>query len=365
MAAVLLITSAAGCRVFAPETQRVRGNAVWAHDSSAVLVLETVYEARLPGRPYWNVGVGHRNYRQVAYIAEGGDLETLEEVAAWPDEAGDDGAGWMQTAAIYWHRGDNAGTGAERPGRLFYTLGDDPVVRDLADGLSETLRLPAAVVQQYFGDFFGLPGEEVVPSAAEVLPSPDGELTAALYTLAYQADPDSLVLSFLNYLAFFTADNEFLGGHQPDPVRFEYDNFKTFLPSIEGSPLADNFGNPEPPAHQRYVPVPAWYAPYLQWHPDSRGVYLVALRDPETSDVHEALFVTVDASADPPVTASAATELPARPVGAPGGAYSDARLLLMVEEDESQTPVSLFTIEDETWLPFSEVPLVDIGDVEY
>jgi hypothetical protein len=94
-------------------------------------------------------------------------------------------------------------------------------------------------------------------------------------------------------------------------------------------------------------------------------VHLVALRDPTEGDPKEGLSVTVEPTGDPPVAASEAGQIPSRPVGAPGGAYSDGGLLLMVEEDESQTPVRLFTIEDETWLPFSEVPLVDIGDVEY
>lgn len=343
----------------------VQGNAVWAHDSSAVLVLETAYATNSPEMPYWQADVGHFDYRQRALVAENGELDNLETLVAWPDEHGDHSGGWMQSASIYWHRGSAASVDHTGPGRLFYIEGDAAVVRSLKTGNATTLSLPATTVRRYFSAPLDAATEAASPHAAAVLPSPNGAYTGVLYTLAYTPKPGSLLLSFLNYMAFFDADGSYIGGAQPDPARYELDNFKLFLPPRDGSPIADGAAPPKPAMPLRRAPVDALREPHFLWHPDSTGVYLVARMEAEPSEPTHAFFVSVAPTRTPAVQADRVARIPEYPVAAPSGAYSEDGELLMVEEDRDQVPVRLYTITDDTWVAFGEIGLVTASITDY
>lgn len=332
------------CDLFPPVEMSVRANGAWAHDSSAVLLVESRYLTHRQDAAYWAPEAGHHDWRTVIYVAEAGALGDLREIASWPDEFGDSSGGWMQSVPVSWHRDADAG-------RLFYVSGGRPTVRSLSDGTATILDLPNASALT----LLGLPAEEVGVRA--VLPSPDGMLTAVLYEVVTADSGAAFGLLFTYAVAFFDRSGTYLAGYAPAD-RFSLEQLR-----LEPPPIEPALSNPEPPAFQPYEATPAYLPALFLWAPNSRGVYLVNEADTLTGE-RQALLIELDQGGA--LFAMPAATVPERAIPAPGGPVSaDGRLLAFRHDPKDSNSAEPFLHQLSSWKDYGSLLLIPLEDESY
>lgn len=288
-------------------------NGTFSPDNTRVLVARSRYLTEDKAAPYYADG---ESREWTAILLEGpsdADVPVLEETSSWLEER----ESALEYVPMFWLPDEE---------RLFYVFSGEPSVAwwvDTSTGEHKELSLPDWLEEELLRD------ARFPIGRTQPIPSPDGT-TVALYSVGTPTEGFKLALSF-----FSTATGEHVFSRVvPWPVA----HINPWMVSPDG--------------HQH---------PFL-WAKDSSGVYVI--------DCEHAAFVPKSEDQD----VASVTEVPSHAVPTKGGPVSDDGARFVVEGDGDEMTVvkkpwgewPVYGAEPPTeWIPFEDVPLVPLAEVDY
>ncbi|HEY8209154.1 MAG TPA: hypothetical protein VIG99_16800 [Myxococcaceae bacterium] len=307
-----LIASASGCGQQGPLVEkRFVANGAWAADGSAALLVESRYQTRTPGRPYFS-DQDSFDWEFAFLQADPSSLQGRTELAHFPDPQTYPGpARQIQYSPIYW---DRAG------GKVL----SGHTVFDLQTGSSTALWLPRSTALALFGSIPGAsqtehPEEGFIDSS---LLSPDGTKVGIYYELV---EPSRSTRA----IAFFSVDGTFLAST-----------------ALQAADRLD-----PPPAGD--VPVRV----HFLWTKDSTGAVVIHIERDAQGNLLPASHADRIAAANAAI--SQVTMVPARAVPTRGGPISgDGKYLLQVNDDVTTGRLP-------NWIAFENLTDVTLDGVDY
>lgn len=324
-----------------PTEVRIRSNATWSTDGSAVLLVETRYETNAPDAP-WFYSPNATGWRTV-FLKAHADLSNATELATFSE--GDVGQGGdIQAAPLYWLEPQNVVVGL---------VGHVATAFRLDTRKQSEFVLPDSEKTRLF-DRSPLDLRDAVTPVA-VVPSPDATRVAVFHTAAYFGENVLDDLLFVHAMAIHKLDGTFERAVALSAWDDTEEDLQLDLPAPtpelpSGEPGASSWGL-----------VPVHYNTRMLWTEDSSGLYVVDV------DRHDgplkALAWLIDANDG---THTEVSEVPERALPTHGGGVSPSGRLLAVFRSETAPntdAVRLHSLTD--WVPFDKLGTVASTEADY
>jgi len=344
------------CSWFLPTfEQQIATSAVWDQTSAHILILESRYQTRNPGKPYWDTTAGHTGWMTVLYTTTSANLDQRQELIRWDNTSGDAEGGSAQAVPLYWYKD------GVQPGRLFYAVHGVAVVRNLVTGQRSVLRIPEAVENKYFWSHVPSADNGLPPDAFSVLPSPDGNYTAVFYQVAVLAGSIFDAMDYYKCIAIFDRQGKFIAAWDPYTDEGKLSSRLRSPLLLQQAIIVPEYDNPPRPGYQAKKPVPSYASAHFIWAKDSRSLY-IAGNDSQTNFAYR---LSIDPAAEPKLSAQTINQFPERAVPAPGRAVSAEGWLLSVESSPDELTARIYLHQLTDWVSHAEIQLVPLMDIEY
>jgi hypothetical protein len=341
---VILAVSLAGCPLFTQEIKR-DVQAVWSDDDSSILIAESSYRTSSPSEPYFNTTQAS-GWKTAFYQASASDLSGRTLLTELEDTS--QPGGLLQYQAMYWFSGK---------GCIVVAAGD---TAPCAIFVNESARKVQFNLPSNFRDYL----DKAVKTAGaqdlaplDTVPSPDGDLTAVLWHIAYDSGTNPMVpdLKFNTLLSFYlTHDGTLLA-----TVRLSDSGGK--IPNSGNWPLSATV----PTLHPYPIKTDAPNYTRMAWSNDSQnqGIFVV---QPGELPPHS-LFIpfseeTTAPPSSPPVPMPV-TQVPSWPVPTTSGPISDSGKAVVMTISGNSTELSIVQVSG--WVRFEDVGRTDYSQANY
>lgn len=330
---------------FATEEVRIRSNATWAPDGSAILVVETRYNTSDPAAPHY-FSPNATNWRTV-FLQAKPDLLDTSELASFDEFENnrETQGGGAQAAPLYWLKDQQKVVGL---------MNHEAVAFDLGSGKLLRYTLP----RQKAIELFTHQGHDMSEghSPLGVIPSPDASKVAVFHSVAYEGT-DWTDLRFVHAIAIHRLDGTFERAVSTNQWKGIDRNLLTPLPKPSPLPPSPEAGT----ANWVRSWVPVHTNSPLFWSQDSQKIYVVYDYSQNDLPRSSGWEITI---ADGRV--EGATELPERLLPTIGGGVSPSGELLTVYQNydkPNEDKLELFQLDN--WIPFEELKMVEVDQIGF